>query len=435
MNKKQTQLSRRQLIQAATSLTAYTSLGGLAFPNLAKAQTFSLARKLVWINMSGGWDVLETTEPKVSSTSGIDMVYNYGQAATLKGSDHKIGRWLGRLARNHGDQMVVLRGINMGTTSHMAGRVYMDTGILSNSGEVNSASIPAIVASEANSTIPIIQLNGGSNPQIDRGLLNPVSVVRAQNLDLYRAMYPQDQAALDQKILMLNHLRQSISDKQLAIGSNDRLSALQTAEEKVRIQFNDDVGAKLALTDDDLTPFSTDDAPLRLNNGRRQAFALALKLLKNNLVSCINLGVGGFDTHANQERSLQPILEGVDYLLDAFLTELTAAGLLDSTLIVLYSDFGRTPKVNGRNGRDHWPFGGAMMIGGGIEGGRVVGDTDDDLRGLKINPATGLVDESGITLNPTHLAGSVLELTLGASYLGYRTYLESLPALTRLRSG
>ena len=428
------QISRRSLIESGISMSAFASLSSLIGNRYAIGQEVTVATRLVWFNMSGGWDVLEATEPKVSSTSGIDMVYDYGLASQLIGSEVRIGRWLGRLARLHGDKMVVLRGINMGTTSHMAGRVYMDTGILSNSGEVNSASIPSIVASESQATIPIIQLNGGSDPQIDRGLLNPVSVVRAQNLDLYRAMYPQTDNQLNQKLLMLDHLRQSLDRQEAMLGSSDRLSAVRTAESKVRVQFDEQVGQKLELSDEDRTAF-TIEPPANLNGGQRDAFALALKLLKNDLVTCVNLGLGGFDTHANQERSLQPIMENFDYLLSTFITELDAAGQLDDTLIVVYSDFGRTPKVNQRNGRDHWPFGGALMLGGGIEGGRAVGGTDDDMRGLKINENTGLIDENGITLNPTHLGAAVLELTLGADYLGYRSYLERLPALVRLRTG
>ena len=51
----------------------------------------------------------------------------------------------------------------MATTSHNAGRVFADTGIRNNTGEVNGA-IPAIVAADSNATIPIIQLRGGANP-------------------------------------------------------------------------------------------------------------------------------------------------------------------------------------------------------------------------------------------------------------------------------
>lgn len=73
------------------------------------------------------------------------------------------------------------------------------------------------------------------------------------------------------------------------------------------------------------------------------------------------------------------------------------------------------------------------MVGGGIDGGRFVGVTDDDLRGLNINPTTGAADTAGTNLNPTHLGGSILNLTLGAGYMQYRTYLEAIPALTKLK--
>lgn len=133
---------------------------------------------------------------------------------------------------------------------------------------------------------------------------------------------------------------------------------------------------------------------------------------------------------------MQPIVESFDYLLARFVAELKAANQLDNTLIVLYSDFGRTPKVNNNNGRDHWPVGGALMIGGGIQGGRVVGATDDNLRALSINKDTGAAEVgSSFTLSPSNLGGAVLELTLGATYTTtYRTYLESIPALTRLKT-
>lgn len=427
------ELTRRELLRSTSLLTAYTSTSML-FPQFSQAQSYPVQRRLVWINMGGGWDVLEITDPKVASTSGIDMTYDWGLAHSISSSsDGRLGRWLSRLATQHGNQIVALRGITMATTAHNVGQLYMDTGVLSNSGNVNAASIPAIVASESSATIPIIQLGGGSDPLTDRGLLNPVSPVRAQNLELYRSMYPAAGNELTQKLLMLDHLNSSISAAQTTRGVNDRLSDLSSAASKVRTQFEGQVGEQLALVDEDLTPFQTSEIP-RLNQGRQESFALALKMLRNNLVSCVNLGFGGFDTHANQEASMQPNVEEFDFLLSSFVTQLQMLGQLDNTLIVVYSDFGRTPKVNARNGRDHWPFGGALMIGGGIDGGRFVGATDDDLRGLNINASTGLVDSSGISLKPGHLGGSVLELTLGSSYLQYRTYLESIASLTRLRS-
>ncbi len=433
------EITRRSFLRNGVSLVGYTTaavLLGKNNPALAQASSFPPQRRLIWISMNGGWDILETTDAKNGSTPDIDIPYDWALANSLRGSSssERIGRWLPKLA-TRGQELVVVRGISMGTNSHTAGQVYMDTGVLSNSGNVNAASIPAIVASESQATIPIVQLSGGAEPLSDRGLFNAVSVVRAQNLDLYRTMYPADEKELSQKLLTLDYLKDSVTRMKTAKGTNDRLTGLETAEAKVRVQFESDVGSKLEVNESDLAPFN-DGAPTNLDNNARDAFALTAKLLKNNLVTCINLGMGGYDTHANQEQRMQPLVANFDHLLAVLIDELKAADALDNTLIVVYSDFGRTPKINQSSGRDHWPVGGALMIGGGIDGGRFVGGTNDSLLAEWTDPSTGLVtsEESGIQINPTHLGGSVLELVLGSTYMQYRSYLQSIPALTRLRS-
>ena len=63
----------------------------------------------------------------------------------------------------------------------------------------------------------------------------------------------------------------------------------------------------------------------------------------------------------------------------ALLTDLKQRGLLDSTLILCMGEFGRTPKINGQAGRDHWPHSwSTVLAGGGIRGGQVVGKTSAD---------------------------------------------------------
>lgn len=431
-------ITRRSFLSTGVSFAAWASLAKLVgTSSVARAaESFPPKRKLIWINMSGGWDILEVTDPKASSTAGIDMLYGWDEARTITGSDAKLGRWLPNIAAL-GKDVLPVRGIAMGTTSHMAGSVYMDTGVLSNTGRVNAASIPAIVASESTATIPIIQLNGGSEPLTDRGLLKPVSAVRAGNLDLYRSMYPSDASAIERRSAFLDYLKASITRLEGEVGTSDRIKELSAAESKVRAQFADNVAAKLALTDEDRAWFQ-EGAPENMEDGATDALALALKLVSGDVCTCINLGVGGYDTHQNQSTRLEPLLSSVDYLVGRLVAGLRAANKLDDTLIVLYSDFGRTPKVNGSNGRDHWPVGGAIMIGGGIDGGRVVGATDDDLRAADlVDSTTGLATTDaarGVQISPTHIGGAVLQLTLGNDYLKYRPYLPALTALTKLRS-
>ena len=68
----------------------------------------------------------------------------------------------------------------------------------------------------------------------------------------------------------------------------------------------------------------------------------------------------------------------LDHGLSALLEDLQQRGLLESTLVVAMGEFGRTPKLNQAGGRDHWPHAWSiLMAGGGIQGGRVVGKTDD----------------------------------------------------------
>ena len=88
--------------------------------------------------------------------------------------------------------------------------------------------------------------------------------------------------------------------------------------------------------------------------------------------------IGGWDTHKDNFKTLKNSrLPDTDNAVSALLTDLESRGLLDSTLVYWTGDFGRTPKINGDAGRDHWPAcGTVLMAGGGIQGGREYGTSD-----------------------------------------------------------
>ena len=86
---------------------------------------------------------------------------------------------------------------------------------------------------------------------------------------------------------------------------------------------------------------------------------------------------GGWDTHSGNFGRLRTLLPPVDQALPQLLIDLEQQGMLDSTLVVWLTDFGRTPTVNAAGGRDHWGGAGfAIMAGAGVPGGTVVGATD-----------------------------------------------------------
>ena len=121
---------------------------------------------------------------------------------------------------------------------------------------------------------------------------------------------------------------------------------------------------------------------LRDNYGRTrfgQSCLLARRLIESG-VRFVTVTDGGWDTHQNNFKSLKDSrLPPVDQGLPALLADLEDRGLLDSTLVVWLTDFGRTPRINSASGRDHWASSGfAIMAGAGVPGGAILGATDDE---------------------------------------------------------
>jgi hypothetical protein len=114
-------------------------------------------------------------------------------------------------------------------------------------------------------------------------------------------------------------------------------------------------------------------------NGRsrdNEKFLLARRLVEAG-VRCVALNWGGWDTHEQNFRSLRNQLPALDQGLSALLDDLSERGLLQDTIVVMWGEFGRTPKVNATAGRDHWPrVSAAWIAGGGLRTGQAVGASD-----------------------------------------------------------
>lgn len=125
-----------------------------------------------------------------------------------------------------------------------------------------------------------------------------------------------------------------------------------------------------------------EDPKLRDSYGRNrfgQSLLLARRLIESG-VRFVTLTDGGWDTHANNFPSLKNhLMPRLDQAIPQLLMDLEQRGLLDTTLVVWLTDFGRTPKINSASGRDHWATAGfALLAGAGIPGGSVLGATDGE---------------------------------------------------------
>jgi hypothetical protein len=139
--------------------------------------------------------------------------------------------------------------------------------------------------------------------------------------------------------------------------------------------------ARRMMTSDQLTAFDVSGTP----KAEREAYGdsafgrgchAALRLVEAG-VRCVEVTLNGWDTHANNTELQASRATTLDSAFATLIRELKARELLDDTVVLCGGEFGRTPKMNPVQGRDHWPHGFSMAIaGGGIKGGQAIGSTD-----------------------------------------------------------
>ncbi len=110
-----------------------------------------------------------------------------------------------------------------------------------------------------------------------------------------------------------------------------------------------------------------------------QRCLLARRLIQSG-VRFVTVTDPGWDTHTNNFKSLKNTrIPPVDQALPQLIEDLEDHGMLDTTLVIWLTDFGRSPKINSASGRDHWATAGSMiMAGAGVPGGTILGATDEE---------------------------------------------------------
>ncbi|MCA8997764.1 MAG: DUF1501 domain-containing protein [Planctomycetaceae bacterium] len=116
----------------------------------------------------------------------------------------------------------------------------------------------------------------------------------------------------------------------------------------------------------------------RYGSGWGEQALLARRLIEAG-VRFVSLNTGYWDDHGNIERALNDKMPRHDRAVGVLIQDLAERGMLDDTLVITAGEFGRTPKINGNAGRDHWPQAQSILIsGGGYRHGQVIGATNDN---------------------------------------------------------
>lgn len=119
-----------------------------------------------------------------------------------------------------------------------------------------------------------------------------------------------------------------------------------------------------------------------------QGCLLARRLVERQ-VPFVEVTLDGWDTHSDNANAVRRLSQTLDAGWSALMTDLKERGLLDTTLVAWMGEFGRTPRIARGDGRDHWPNSfSAVLAGGGIRGGQVIGDTGRDGVEIKDRPVT-----------------------------------------------
>jgi uncharacterized protein (DUF1501 family) len=182
-------------------------------------------------------------------------------------------------------------------------------------------------------------------------------------------------------------LQSSLDQFKRAMDSTGAMESMDAfTRQAVEILTSGKLADALDLSREDprsLARYTLDDPKLQTAIGHGESadsvkkFLLARRLVQAG-VRCVSLSLSDYDTHSNNFPRMRQALPVLDHGLATLIDDLDERGMLEDVSIVVWGEFGRTPMINAKaGGRDHWPrVAPAMLAGGGIRAGQVIGSTD-----------------------------------------------------------
>lgn len=327
--------------------------------------------------MQGGPSQFETFDPK----PGVDT------GGPTKAIDTAVpGIQIAENWPNVAKQMkdlAIIRSMTSKEGNHPRAQFMMHTGYAP-SGSVKYPSFGAVAAAELGKRefdLPHFVSIGGRD-SAGSGFLGmsyaPFVVFDANrmptNVELPRGT---NEERLDRRLGLLNKLEQDFADSGGQTRVRDHQALYQSAGQLVK-------SPRLKAFD-----LSQEKDSVRDRYGRNpfgQGCLLARRLVQTG-VTFVEVQFGNWDTHDNNFERVKALAGTADPAVATLIQDLKEQGMLERTLVIWMGEFGRTPNVNGRTGRDHYPRAfNALLAGGGVKGGQVIGRTEREGRAVAERP-------------------------------------------------
>ena len=366
------------------------------------------AKSVIHIYLPGGMAQQESWDPKPYSP----LEYR-GELGTVKtNTGEVISNSMPQLAKR-ADKYCVIRSMTHGEAAHERGTHNMFTGYRP-SPALKYPSFGAVVSHEygpRNNLPAYICIPNVPNEYAGTGYLPGKYSGFALGADPARDDFKVRDLNLAGGVDVERFARRrdtlaKINDRFVSMTAADNVSAMNTFYERA-YDLLDTPAAKEAF---DLTK---EDPKTRDRYGRNQAGARML--MARRLVEAgsrlVTLTYGSWDMHTTITKGIQGQMPSLDQGLSALLDDLDERGMLDETLVMVSSEFGRTPKINADAGRDHWPkVFSVMLAGGGVKGGMIHGASD----ATATEPDSDPVSPADLATTMYHLLGIVADKELMA---------------------
>ncbi len=353
---------------------------GLSLPNFFRLQAQGIpvqakAKAVIHIYLPGGISAQESFDPKPLAPVEVRGPFN-SVKTTLDGV------YFNELLSNTAqvaDKLTIIRSITHGEAAHERGTSEMFTGYKP-SPAIQYPSMGSVVSQELggiNDLPPYVCIPIQPNPYAGSGFLSNAFGPFSLGGDPANTKFSVRDLSLSpevdhQRFQERQNILAAVDAHFSSLEKSDALDAMDAfyqhaysliTSQKAREAF--DLKSEPDTLKDD---YGRNDAGMRMLMARR---------LVEGGVRFVSMVYGTWDHHVNIHAGIQKDMPKFDKAFAALIRDLDSRGMLDSTLVMVTTEFGRTPKINQNAGRDHWPrVFSVVMAGGGMKRGSVYGSSD-----------------------------------------------------------